>query len=177
MKHSLSPIEIDRQLKSGDLVPDEFNCVAYSPLSGDMVWLISSGKVKTGTVGGYINNVGYVVIRYQGKAIGAHRLAWKIMTKSWPEHQIDHANGNPRDNRWENLRAATPSQNGYNKAKNSNNTSGYKGAYFHKPSGRWHSGIRINGKAKYLGHFATAEEAHAAYVKAATEMHREFFRV
>jgi hypothetical protein len=78
------------------------------------------------------------------------------------------------DNREENLRLATYSQNGYNRTKMSNNTSGYKGAYWHRASGKYSSQITINGKLLHLGLFKTAVEAAAVYNFAAMRLHGEF---
>jgi hypothetical protein len=50
------------------------------------------------------------------------------------------------------------------------NTSGYLGASWHKDASKWGAYIRRDGKRRYLGLFSTAEEAHAAYLKAAAEM-------
>ena len=50
------------------------------------------------------------------------------------------------------------------------NVSGLKGAYLDKRTGKYKSGISVDGRYKSLGTFSTAEEAHAAYVKAHTEV-------
>lgn len=88
--------------------------------------------------------------------------------------QVDHINGDTLDNRRCNLRLATPAQNGRNRGKYPNNTSGFKGAFYHY--GRWQAGIRVDGKLMYLGTYNTPEEAHAAYCEAAKKYHGEFWR-
>lgn len=157
------------------MIPDESGVIAYCPDTGLFTWLIASGKVTKGTVGGYARADGYRYVRYEGKPVGAHRLAWKIMTGNWPAEQIDHINRVRDDNRWPNLRLANRSQNRQNTAVGLRNTSGLKGAFFHKPSGRWHAGICVNGRNKYLGHFDSAEAAHEAYVNEAKNLYGEFF--
>ncbi len=94
-----------------------------------------------------------------------------------PDTQVDHRNVNTLDNRNENLRIATASNNQQNKRKYKNNTSGYKGVVYAKRRGKWQAVIKINGKAKFLGYFATPESAFAAYTKAALELHCEFARL
>jgi hypothetical protein len=87
---------------------------------------------------------------------------------------VDHIDGNTLDNRRANLRLATHSENLRNMKRKKNNRSGYRGV--HRVRNRWCAQITCNRKVRTLGTFATAEEAHEAYVKAATELHGEFAR-
>jgi len=105
----------------------------------------------------------------------AHRLAWLYVTGSFPKHQIDHINMVKSDNSFLNLREATRSENGANRKKYSNNTSGYKGVSRNTPNGRWKARIRKNGAGIHLGLFDTAKEAHIAYCSAAKNIHGEYF--
>lgn len=88
---------------------------------------------------------------------------------------VDHRNRSETlDNRKENLRIADRSQNGANSKISKNNKSGFKGVYYHKANNKWAAHIRsVNGR-KFLGLFATPEDAHAAYCKAAAELFGEF---
>jgi hypothetical protein len=88
----------------------------------------------------------------------------------------DHEDNNPLNNRRSNLRLASIAQNTQNQSKLSTNTSGYKGVYFFKPTGKWRAQIQANWQRKTLGYFDTPEEAHEAYCKAADELHGEFAR-
>jgi hypothetical protein len=87
---------------------------------------------------------------------------------------VDHVNGDTLDNRKENLRVCTKSENSRNQKGRA--VSGLKGAYFHKKNQKWHSSIRVGTKTINLGYFDTAEEAHRAYCKAAKEHYGEFAR-
>jgi len=72
---------------------------------------------------------------------------------------IDHINGNKLDNRKENLRIVTYTQNAQNKSKQENTTSKYIGVYFRKDRNTWIAEIRVNSKKIYLGAFKTEIEA------------------
>lgn len=87
---------------------------------------------------------------------------------------IDHADGDGLNNRRSNLRPASKSQNGANRGKNSNNTSGFKGVSPRKGSLPWMARIGHDGKSVYLGKFPTAEDAARAYNSAALELFGEF---
>lgn len=83
------------------------------------------------------SRLGYICGHYNGKHVKAHRLAWYLTTGYWPEHEVDHINGDRADNRWCNLREATRSENNWNVGLLPNNTSGLKGVSWHKPSRKW----------------------------------------
>lgn len=147
----------------------------YDPETGLFTWLVQKGKrVKIGQKAGIISE-GYIKIKIDGKKYFAHRLAWLYMTGEWPKDEIDHKNTIRGDNRWENLREATSQQNSFNISIRVNNKSGFKGVYKYKHYG-YRAAINFNGKITMLGLFATAKEAHEAYVKAAKEIFGEFFR-
>jgi AP2 domain. len=144
-------------------------------------------RIKIGTPGNqrFVNQIagsrevkGYQQIKVDGKkTYKAHRLAWFYMTGKWPDGQIDHINGDKSDNRFSNLRQATPGQNQQNRLSPRTNTSGYKGIYKLPRKRPWRAFIHHNGKQIYLGCFYTREEAAHAYVNAAKTYHREFARV
>jgi hypothetical protein len=81
--------------------------------------------------------------------------------------EVDHVNGNRLDNRRANLRLATHKQNLHNLPTPAHNTSGFKGVSWCKRSQKWRAYIKVDGKSKHLGLFATAEGAALAYDEAA----------
>lgn len=102
-----------------------------------------------------------------------HRL---LMGVTDPKLVVDHINGDTLDNRRKNLRVCTSAQNVRNCKKSRRNTSGFKGVSLAKSTGKWLAYISVNMRNKYLGSFATPEEAHAAYCEAAKKYHGEFAR-
>lgn len=107
---------------------------------------------------------------------GVIRMSRQIM--GFPEGMVvDHINHNVLDNRRCNLRVCTQQQNLMNRGKNKVSQTGIKGVSFlndrlrNKP---WMARIKFNGKAKTLGVFHTAKEAHVAYKKTARKLFGEF---
>ena len=116
----------------------------------------------------------YIIVRVDMHLIKGHRLAWFMTHGSWPENEVDHVNGDKTDNRIENLRKATRSENMRNCGMKRNNTSGFKGCRLREKG--WQARITLQGKQHHLGFFKTAAEASAAYEEAAKKLHGEFMR-
>lgn len=148
--------------------------VSYDPDTGVFTRLVSSGGEASGKALGWQDKNGYMMARVAGKRVLLHRLAFLYMTGDMPENEIDHINRDPSDNRWENLRCASHSQNGKNTGFRKNNTSGFKGVSFHKGKKRWLASIMVDGKRINLGAFASPEDASAAYQSAAVKHFGEF---
>lgn len=150
--------------------------IEYNPDTGIFTNKIrrSSGS-PAGKVLGTKNAHGHLIIQIDNKQYMAHRLAWFYCFQEWPENILDHIDNNPSNNALDNLREADKSTNGFNSGKRSNNTSGYKGAFFDSRRNKYYSQIFIKGKKKWLGYFNTVEEASNAYINAAKELHGEFF--
>lgn len=117
---------------------------------------------------------GYRQIWFNGKQHLEHRVAWFLHYGEWPDRHVDHINGNRSDNRIINLRLATNSENLRNRLKPRNNTSGYKGVSYIKRYDIYQATIRVEGKNKFLGRFASPEAAADAYQRAALKHHGEF---
>ena len=145
----------------------------YDPESGVFIRCRTRRKVKAGDIAGTINLLGYVQIRVGGKLYFGHRLAWLYMTGSWPPNEIDHIDGNPGNNRWGNLRAATHSQNMANARRRKDNKTGVKGV---RPfRGKYQSSLGYRNRI-HLGTFHTIEEAAAAYRNASEKEYGSFSR-
>ena len=121
----------------------------------------------------FLNEGGYVLFSSRKDGLNNKRLHRIIMNA--PDHlQVDHINGDPLDNRKENLRLCNGSENQRNIGKQSNNTSGFKGVSWHKNHGKWYAQIMVDGKLKYLGSFDDPQIAYQAYCQAATKYHGDF---
>lgn len=144
--------------------------VAYDSVTGRFTRLVSrKGNEQAGSKA----PDGYVYVYLDGRRYLAHRLAWLYIHGSFPNGQTDHINRVRDDNRIENLRDATVSENQQNvvRAKRGRKSGSLLGASFCKWSGRWQAHIQINKKQKNLGRFATEQAAHAAYLAAKRELH------
>lgn len=172
-----------RAEKACRLTPEDFNKILrYDPETGLFYWLIdircgANGRLfrQAGDVAGGKTDSGYVVICVDYQRFYAHRLAWFMTFGEWPSAKLDHENTVRSDNRLSNLRSATESQNRSNTKVRSR--SGFKGVRIpkHAPNS-FIAQITIRGEGKYLGCFTSAEQAHAAYCRAATEAFGEFAR-
>lgn len=105
--------------------------------------------------------------------VNAHRVIW-AMFNGYTADEIDHIDNNPMNNRIENLRPASRSENQANVPGWCE--SGLKGAYFDKRRRTWYSRIAPQGRNINLGTFPTPEMAHAAYVIAASQHFGEYAR-
>lgn len=114
------------------------------------------------------------VIGINGRRYLRSRLAWFWVTGNWPRLHIDHSDGDTLNDRWTNLREATHSQNLANAAKPKCGNSPLKGVS--EKRGRYLAHIGFEGRQVHLGTFNSAEEAHAAYMKAAREFYGDFAR-
>ena len=101
-------------------------------------------------------------------------LLHRLIMDAKKGQQVDHINRNSLDNRKENLRFCTSSQNLQNSRLSKKNTSGYKGVYFFKNQKKWKAKIYFNKKSLFLGHFNNKEDAARAYDKAAKEHFKSF---
>ena len=154
--------------------------LAYDPLTGIFLWKKPRGRMPAGAIAGNTFKAGntyYRSIRFFRRQYRASNLAWLLMTGEWPNRLVDHRNNDGLDNRWENLRLATHSQNAVNSAGlASDNTSGYRGVFLDKRyKARGHPKIwyaRIGHRS--LGYYTTAKEAARAYDAEAVKAYGEF---
>lgn len=140
---------------------------------GELYWRKrSNSKVAQGAQAGTVNQSGYRVVTVNGKKIHAHRLIWLWHWLELPT-QIDHINGNPLDNRIENLRAADYATNAFNSKLKSDNTSGVKGVSWCNTYQKWVVQIHAF-KKKVSGRFKTFDEAVCFAQSKRKELHGLF---
>lgn len=149
---------------------------SYNPETGEIRYREATNRTRVGSVAGSLSERGYRYIQFKGRKYMAHHIAWAMHYGEWPPErvEIDHENRDASDNRIDNLRLASRSQNNLNRGRLRNNRAGLKGVTFHKSMGRWRATISVDGRHKHIGYYPTPEEAHAAYVKAAYDFHGEF---
>lgn len=136
----------------------------YDPESG-LLFRKKDGSIAGGETKDKSNT--YIRLRIKGYKYRAHRLAFLYMTGEIPRSQIDHINGNGKDNRWDNLRIVDNIQNAKNQKTPKNNSSGIMGVHKHYDS--WIASITADKKRIYLGRYADFFEACCARKSAANK--------
>ena len=91
--------------------------------------------------------------------------------------QVDHVNGDTLDNRRENLRFVTHSQNQMNRKLQSASSSGMRGVSFCRQTGLWKARFVIQQKEIWLGRFSTKDQAQAAVIAARSDRYGEYARM
>ncbi len=105
---------------------------------------------------------GYLQGTVGGAGTNAHRVMWAMCTGAWASGDIDHINGVRTDNRIDNLRAVTRSENLRNSALSRGNTSGVTGVSWDTAMSKWRADITVNSKAINLGRFRAKSDAISA---------------
>jgi hypothetical protein len=157
IRHQNHPIEFLREFFS------------YDPVAGKLYRL----KARRSDFNREVN-LSRKTTKCEGITYIIGRLIWALHTGEWPEHLVDHRDGDHSNNKWDNLRAATYQQNQFNKV-------GFgkypKGVVFKADANRskpWSARIRIDGHKIPIGAYYTMEEAAEAYRKAAENYQGEF---
>lgn len=149
--------------------------LSYNPETGQLLWKVTSGPRPAGTDAGTTDAHGYRVVQIQGSIYKCHRLAWLLFHGLDPvDMEIDHVNGNPKDNRLCNLRLSSKAENQRNRGAQLNSTTGLKGVS--KKRNRWVAQIKVNGEKRFLGSYLDPHSAHAAYAQAAEQWHGAYAR-
>jgi hypothetical protein len=135
----------------------------------------SSNAMPNTLAGTLPNNSDYRRVSISNKIYLEHRVIWIYFNGLIPKNLfIDHINQNKNDNRIENLRLCTRSENQYNRGAYKNNTSGVKGVSYNKALKKYSSQMRINDVKTHLGYFDTIELAKEAYDLKAIEVQGQF---
>jgi hypothetical protein len=142
----------------------------YDKVAGQLFWRTSPNPAripkgqKAGSVRKSRTSAGYrhAEVRFRGSAYPSHRIIWLLVHGKWPNGEIDHINGDSLDNRIENLRDVSRSENMRNRALHSKNKSGCFGVSFASNANRWVAKIRHQGKIISLGNHETIFDAACA---------------
>lgn len=147
---------------------------SYDPITGSIRYLTKRDRHQIGDIATRKRVDGYNYVCLSKRKVRANRLAFLLVTGEWPFALVDHKNNDHTDDRWENLRPATKSQNSANSKRPVTNTTGFKGVK--RQNRKFSARIRYMDKQMHLGMFDTAEEAHEAYMAAARKYFGEFAR-
>jgi hypothetical protein len=159
-----------RDLPPLDILND---LLSYNPETGELRWKTHRLRRNVGQPAGFLNGKGYLEIYIKGVRYLAHRVVWKLHHKVEPppETVIDHINCNRSDNRAENLRIASYSENNVNTVGRS---------YFGLPAGVtlngrnvWRVRVRWKGKTYNLGNYNSIEDAVTARANKLAELQQQ----
>lgn len=164
-------------------------CIRYD--NGQLIWAESRpiehfkadrahkvwNKRFAGKLAGHTSKIGKyvrVVVSLDAKLYYRSILVWAVVNGRWPSGVVDHENRITTDDRIENLRDVTSSQNNMNRGISSVNTSGTKGVCWYARSKKWAAYIWKDKKNISLGRYYKIEDAIAARKLAEGKMHGEF---
>lgn len=117
----------------------------------------------------------YRSVKIDGNTYLVHRVVWTLLKGAIPSGmEVDHIDGDKTNNRIENLRLASRSDNGMNRLKPAANTSGFKGVLWSKAAGKWLAKIKKDQTAIHIGLFDDADAARRAYEQKARELFGQF---
>ena len=128
-------------------------------------------NTKRGDVAGTLNDSGYLLVNVDGNSIRVHKIIWAIHYNEWPKLEIDHINGIRSDNRIENLRLASHSENAQNSFVRCTSRTGIKGVRLRDDTGKYHAYIQINKKIIDLGCYDKIKDAVSARKQAEIKYH------
>ena len=156
-----------RPLPNGDILRQ---LLRYDPSTGYLYWLrrthgpqwwntkyAGTRALTVSSKKGYLS--GTILRRF----VSAHHAIWCIHHDEWPD-QIDHIDGDPANNKIENLRKSTTRENCRNRSISISNRSGHIGIHKSRNKRRWIAviGNTRDGHSTHLGTFDTLDEAIAA---------------
>lgn len=155
--------------------------LSYDPETGEFTWRTTgNNRTKNGDPAGSISKLGYrritLKVGSRRKPVMAHRLAWLIVHGEWPDGFVDHKDENKLNNRAGNLRLATKAQNTVNTGSRKDNALSARGVMYRKAQTKkpYLARIKVDGRQRLIGSYATIEEAQAAYDAAALAIHGEW---
>lgn len=141
--------------------------ITYDRLTGEFRYSLSSGNRKAGDFAGTVCTVSkkakaikYLKIFVDGRSQLAHRIVMEKMHGDISGKLVDHINGNTLDNRLDNLRLATHTENNKNAGFNPRSKTGINGVYV--SFGRFYARITVNKKNIHLGSFGALFDAVCA---------------
>lgn len=161
-RQSLSVIELPPQRDLQEMF-------SYDETTGELRWKVRPNRSTP--VGSLVR---CLQVQIRGRAYMRHRIIWKMVTGQDPDGTIDHRDRNQDNNRWSNLRDATPSQQAINRVHRMQTRTGVRGVFLPAGRRRFRAVIWAGGKAHHLGVFDTKEEAAEVYSAASARLHGDW---
>lgn len=144
---------------------------------GNLYWNNpTSYRFKKGDLAGSKGKNGYLRVRVNTKPYSVHRVIYEMLIGPIPKGcLIDHMDQDKSNNKINNLRVCSNSENQKNRGRTKTNSTGYKGVTFNKEANKYRATITLDGVNVSLGHFSTAKEASLVYELRAKEEFGEFY--
>lgn len=141
------------------------------PSLGCIEWKFKNGNTRVNF--GRDNGLGYRQVQVNGRLVYLHRFIWQFVNGSIPDDmQIDHIDGDKSNNKLDNLRLVTKSQNMQNQHRSHRRSkTGVKGVWFDNSRNHYVASISVNKTRIKLGSFSSIDDAAAAYSQAAATVH------
>lgn len=157
------------------MINKDYALKIFDYVDGELHWKIT--KSNRAIKGKKINSLNkkYKTVFLDGKRYLVHRIIFLMHYGYLPKY-LDHIDGNPLNNKIENLREADINQNGYNSKIQKNNKSGVKGVYFNKLSKKWMVRLNVDGVTKYFGTYNDIDYAKFVSEAMRYKYHKEFAR-
>jgi hypothetical protein len=132
----------------------------YDGEIGRLVYTVRRGGILPGRTMGRINPCGHVQVEIRGVHYFEHRLVWLYHYGVFPTKELDHINRVKHDNRIENLREVTKSENQQNRDRSSiKSKSGHLGVVWVPDCKKWAARLMVNKKRMEFGKFADLNDA------------------
>lgn len=164
----------DSQHERFIMLTQEFVTSLFEYKDGHLFRKISQGNSKKGSLAGNTFNRGYRQVSIEKKSYLVHRVIFLMHHGYMPEF-VDHIDKDKTNDRIENLRLATKSQNAMNCHVRKDNTSGIRGVTWDKAKKKWLSQIQIDNKHKFIGRFDLLSDAKKAYEIEAKQHFGDFY--
>ena len=150
---------------------------SFDAETGIVTRKLAVANQPVGKIVGSSNRDRYLCAQIDYCKFRLHRAIWAMVYGSWPTSEIDHINGDRRDNRLVNLRHVSRQQNAKNQGIRTDNKTGHKGVSWSNGKKKWVAFISLGGKSKNLGAYNDILEAVEAYRRASQMFHGEFARI
>lgn len=148
----------------------------FEYVDGDLIWKITKSKrSKIGDKVGHLGSGGYKTVRIDYKSFKVHRIIF-LYHHGYLPLEVDHIDGDKLNNKIQNLRPTTKTQNQWNSKTPITNKSGVKGVSWSKSNKKWHVSVGQNGKTFGRKHFEDLNEAKLYVENLRKKLHGDYAR-